>query len=74
MKSFKKLTIEPKRKYIYLTFDNYAKMKIPKEDFSMDMTVNLACKCKEPLKPGFIDDKNFRPYCCLRCGRRMKYE
>ena len=62
---FKKLIIEPKRKYIYITMDNNATIKCEKQDFSMDININLACKCKKPSY-GELGNNNNR---CKNCHR-----
>lgn len=62
--NFKKLVIEPKKKYIYLTFDNDKIIKCEKERFALDISINFACKCNPPIY-GELGDNNL----CKKCHR-----
>lgn len=62
-RGFKKLTIEPKRKYVYLNFDGQI-VKCEKDRFALDMSYNFVCKCKEPLRGKNITEQMI----CQRCN------
>ena len=47
--NFKKLLIEPKKKYVYLTFNNNKIIKCEKDRFALDMSIDFACKCNPPI-------------------------
>ena len=62
--NFKKLTIEPKKKYVYLTFDNNKIIKCEKNRFTLDMGFNQVCKCNPPIY-GELGDNSL----CKKCHR-----